>query len=62
MAWYAVHTHAGAETKAVWHLENQGFSVYLPRYLRRRRHARKVDWVPTPLFPRYLFVFMDVAK
>lgn len=62
MAWYAVHTHAGAETRAVWHLENQGFSVYLPRYLRRRRHARKVDWVPAPLFPRYLFVFMDIAK
>lgn len=59
MAWYAAHTHAGAESRALWHLEHQGFSVYLPRYLKRRRHARRTDWVQTPLFPRYLFVWLD---
>ena len=41
------------------HLRRQEFSVYLPRYLRRRRHARRVDWVKAPLFPRYLFIEMD---
>ena len=60
MAWYAVHTHASAETKATWHLEHQGFSVYLPQYLKRRRHARRTDWIRAPLFPRYLFVWIDV--
>ncbi len=61
MAWYAVHTHPGAESRAVWHLERQGFSAYLPQYLKRRRHARKTEWVSTPLFPRYLFVWADIA-
>jgi transcriptional antiterminator RfaH len=62
MAWYAAHTHPGAEARALWHLERQGFSVYLPRYLKRRRHARRTDWVRAPLFPRYLFVWLDIAK
>ncbi len=59
--WFAVHTHAGAESKAKAHLERQGFDVYLPRYSKRRSHARKVEWVPAPLFPRYLFVALDLA-
>ena len=29
--------------------------TYLPRYLKRRRHARRIDIVAAPLFPRYLF-------
>ncbi len=61
MAWYAAHTHASAESTAIWHLERQGFAAYLPQYLKRRRHARKTDWVRTPLFPRYLFVWIDIA-
>lgn len=62
MAWYAVHTHAGAESRAVWHLEHQGFAAYLPQYMKRRRHARRTEWVRAPLFPRYLFVWVDIAK
>lgn len=62
MAWYAAHTHAGAESRAHWHLERQGFTPYLPRYLKRRRHARKTEWVRAPLFPRYLFVWVDIEK
>jgi transcriptional antiterminator RfaH len=61
MRWYVGHTQPQAETKASWHLRNQDFAVYLPRYLKRRRHARRIDWVPTPLFPRYLFIGMDLA-
>ena len=57
--WYAVHTQVQGEAKAVHHLRRQGFDVYLPQYLKRRRHARRVDWMPSPLFPRYLFVNMD---
>ena len=59
MQWYAVHTHARDEMKAMRHLGRQGFEVYLPQHLTRRRHARRTDWVPSPLFPRYLFVRMD---
>ncbi len=32
----------------------------MPRYLKRRRHARRVDWISAPLFPRYLFVCADL--
>jgi transcriptional antiterminator RfaH len=59
--WYIVRTHARAEVKASLNLERQGFATYLPRYLKRRRHARRVEIVPAPLFPGYLFVAIDVA-
>src|SRR5262245_25859256 len=59
--WYVVHSQANSEYKAVVHLERQGFETYLPRYLKRRRHARRVDTVPAPLFPRYLFVGIDLS-
>ncbi|WP_298274388.1 transcription termination/antitermination protein NusG [uncultured Bradyrhizobium sp.] len=59
--WYVVQTQVNAETKAAAGLVRQGFSTYLPRYQRRRSHARKVEIVSRPLFPRYLFVAIDVA-
>lgn len=58
--WYAVHTQVSAEAKAAWHLANQGYEVYLPRYRKERRHARRVEQVTAPLFPRYLFVRLDL--
>lgn len=60
--WYAVHTHAREETKALAHLERQNFEVYLPRYARKIRHARKTELVVRPFFPRYLFVALDLAS
>jgi transcriptional antiterminator RfaH len=60
--WFVAHTRPRAEQTAAEHLERQGFSAYLPRYLKRRRHARRIDWVPSPLFPRYLFVEMDLER
>ena len=59
--WYVAHTQPHAENKAAVHLGRQGFVTYLPRYLKRRRHARRVDVVSAPLFPRYLFVQIDTA-
>ena len=59
--WYVVQTQANAENKAVANLRRQGFATYLPRYLKRRRHARRVDFVPAALFPRYVFVEIDMA-
>ena len=60
--WYVVQTHAHAEARAMTHLQRQGFATYLPRYLRRRRHARRVETVAAALFPRYLFVAIDLAS
>jgi transcriptional antiterminator RfaH len=57
--WYVVHTHVHSEAKAASHLVRQGYSIYLPRYLKRRRHARRIETVAAPLFPRYLFIAID---
>ena len=58
--WYVVQSQPNAEAKAVAHLERQGFVTYLPRFLKRRRHARRIETVAAPLFPRYLFVGIDI--
>ncbi len=59
--WYVAQTHPRAEAKAAEHLTRQGFGVYLPHFRKKRRHARRIDVVKAPLFPRYLFVSIDVA-
>ncbi len=60
LKWFVANTRARSEARARLNLERQGFDVYLPQYLKIRRHARRTDTVPTPLFPRYLFVGMDM--
>ncbi|MDA9437539.1 transcriptional regulator [Bradyrhizobium sp. CCBAU 51745] len=60
--WHVVQTQVHAEGKAAANLKQQGYEVYMPRYLRQRRHARRVEVVPAPLFPRYLFVGFDAAS
>lgn len=59
--WFVVQTQVNNEAKAAQNLKQQGYEVYLPRYLKRRRHARKVDFAAKPLFPRYMFVAIDMA-
>lgn len=59
-AWFAVYTQPHKEALAAQHLTNQGFSVYLPRYQKLRRHAGKAEVVASPLFPRYLFAGIDL--
>lgn len=60
ISWHVAHTQPLKEKKAELHLLEQGFEVYLPQFKKIRRHARKVDEVVVPLFPRYLFVGMDL--
>ncbi|MGJ4950085.1 transcription termination/antitermination protein NusG [Bradyrhizobium sp. HKCCYLS20291] len=59
--WYVVQTQVNGEAKAATNLVRQGFEIYLPRYLKRRRHARKTEWTARPLFPRYMFVAIDTT-
>lgn len=61
-AWYAVYTQPGREAVAAQHLRNQGFDTYLPQYQRLRRHAGRSEIVAAPLFPRYLFVGIDMRQ
>lgn len=60
-AWYVVYTHPKEEGRAAVHLVNQGFTVFLPRCKAVRKHARKTETVIVPLFPRYLFIKMDIT-
>lgn len=62
IAWYAVYTQTNKEAAAAQHLRNQGFEVYLPRYQKLRRHAGSAEIVATALFPRYLFVGIDMQQ
>lgn len=59
-AWYVAQTQVQSEAKACVNLAQQGFEVYLPRYLRTVRHARRVNVVRSPLFPSYIFVRIDM--
>ncbi len=58
--WYVVYTRTGLERMALGHLEEQNFTVYLPQRQKERRHARRIDTIKAPLFPRYLFVSLDI--
>jgi transcriptional antiterminator RfaH len=62
MRWHAAYTQVQAEARAAQELSNQGFEVFLPLYRRLRRHARKVQAVLRPLFPRYVFVAVDLER
>ena len=60
--WYVIHTHAQSEERATVHLNRQGYDVYVPRCRKWRRHARRRELVQRPLFPRYLFVLLDIMR
>jgi transcriptional antiterminator RfaH len=60
MRWFVVYTQPLKETVAKQHLEEQGYNVYLPMFKKTRRHARRTDEVLQPLFPRYLFVGLNL--
>ena len=59
--WFVVQTKAGAEDKAAWHLHNQKYDIYLPRYRKQIRRAGKTQMALRPVFPGYLFVQIDMA-
>ena len=60
--WYVVRTHVQRELSAAHQLANQGFRVFVPRCWKNRRHARRVETISTPLFPRYIFTVVDKRR
>lgn len=54
-AWYVVQTQPNREARAALEVVKQDFEVFAPRYLRQKRHARRVTTVQAPLFPGYIF-------
>ena len=61
-AWYVVYTQHQAGRRALNHLGRQGYETYFPSYRKTRRHARREAEVEAPLFPRYLFVRMELSS
>ncbi|MCZ4282359.1 transcriptional activator RfaH [Kiloniella laminariae] len=59
--WYVVNTQANQEIRAEINLARQGYQVFLPYFMKSRKHARKIDIVKKPLFPGYIFVALDVT-
>ena len=60
--WFLVHALPKCEAKAELRLKAQGFCCYMPLFEKTVRHARKLRTVRAPLFPRYLFVILDLAR
>jgi transcriptional antiterminator RfaH len=60
--WYVARSLARQESRAEFQLLLQGFSVFLPRIMKTSRHARKLRTAPTPVFPSYMFVALDVQR
>jgi transcriptional antiterminator RfaH len=60
--WYLVHARPNAERKAELNLQAQRFATFLPQIEKTIRHARRLKTVRRPLFPRYLFVRLDIAQ
>ena len=60
--WFLAHTQPKGESKAKLHLGAQGFRTYLPQIQKTIRHARRLRTVRAPLFPRYLFVILDLER
>ena len=57
-----VRTQPHRETQATRQLDNQKFRVFVPRILKSRRHARKFETIRAPLFPRYIFIALDLGR
>ncbi len=60
--WFAVHTQHRKEALAEEHLLRQGYTVYLPQIQETRRLRGAKRKVIVPMFPRYLFVQLDLEK
>ena len=56
MAWCVCMTKPNHEAIAAANLSRQGFNYYYPRFLLKKPGAAPVV---RPLFPRYMFVFID---
>ena len=62
LRWFLVFTKPSGEQTAKVNLERQGYCVYHPRLLRPSLH--RGQWVDriVSLFPRYLFIQLDVVR
>ena len=60
--WYVVQSQPHKELYSATQLRNQGFRPFVQRIRKTVRHARQMTSVLAPLFPRYLFVSLDLSR
>ena len=60
--WYLVHTLPHGERRAQLHLGAQGLRTHFPTIEKTIRHARQLRTVRAPLFPRYVFLILDLGR
>jgi transcriptional antiterminator RfaH len=60
--WCVVHTQSRSERRAEHNLRLQNYTVFAPFISRKVRHARQSKCVQSPLFPRYIFVKLDLGR
>jgi transcriptional antiterminator RfaH len=60
--WFVAHTLPHREVGAEFQLRQQQFATFLPFHRRTVRHARRFRVIRAPLFPRYLFVELDLGR
>ncbi len=60
--WYVVRSRPHKEFYAAANLQNQAFRTFIPQISKTIRHARRTKTVLAPLFPRYLFVSLDLSR
>lgn len=58
--WYLVYCRPKQELRAQQHLANIGFDSYVPTLLVKKQRARKLVDSKELLFPRYLFLNVDL--
>ena len=61
-SWYVVHTKPRQESVALAQLERQGYICYLPFIQAERIRRGKASIAQEPLFPRYLFIYLDSSQ
>ena len=60
--WYVVYSKPRQEKRAMENLGNQGFRCFLPTIRVESLHGGKRAMLLEALFPRYLFVFLEVGR
>lgn len=58
-SWYVIQCKGGESFRAAEHLTNQGYEVFHPVLNSQRKRQGKLTTVAEPLFPYYLFIYLD---
>lgn len=59
MHWYVVHSKPRQEMRALQNLQQQGYTCFLPLFVREKVINKRLVLSSEPLFARYLFVQLD---